>query len=809
MLKNYVIVAFRNIMRQKGFSVINVIGLAIGLTVCILILMWVQDELSFDTFNEKADQIYRVGSQYGTNPDNKGPFSSPPMADALLRDFPEILHAARLSLWPKNRLVSYNGNNEKKYIEKGIISADTSIFDVFTLPFIHGDPKTALINPWTIVITKDIAKKYFGDENPMGKSLQMDNRENNFTITGVVENCPHNSHFQFDMIISTSTSKTSLSTSWMSHCYFTYVVLQKGCDPSQLESKFPDFIKRHYGPKFQEETGMTLEDYYKKEKKYYGYWLQPLKDIHLHSNSFDKLTIKGNITYIYVFSLVAVLILLIACINFMNLSTARAANRSKEIGLRKVMGSGRKQLIRQFLTESLLLSFFALIIAVVFIEMLLPVFNHIAGRELGSHFINIENITFLILVTIVVGILAGSYPAFFLSAFQPIDALKKKFFVGTRGKKLRNGLVLFQFSVSIIILICTMVVYHQLKYVQQTSLGFDKTNVIVVHRAKALGQQRQAFKQELLRHPNIITVSDTDSLPGRHFEPNGYHLEGDPPYKENILHTMYSDDHFAELLNLKITAGRFFSPRDTDDSMVVINETAVKKLGLTNPVGKRFHKEFDGGKPGEFVTIIGVLKDFHFLSLHSQIHPMLIRHLTDANGMYTSVKFHPGNITGTLKLIKETWEVFSGDQPFEYSFLDNDLDTLYQSEQKTGEIFGLFSILAVFIACLGLLGLASFAAVHRTREIGIRKVLGASSPEIVILLSKEFSKWVLIANIIAWPIAYFAMDKWLQNFAFRVSIGIGPIFLSGIFTLLMALLTISYQSIKAAVVNPIDTLRCE
>lgn len=807
MFKNYFKIAFRNIIKHKGYSFINISGLALGMACTILILLWVKDELNFDKYHEKADQIYRVGSQYRPTVDSRGAYTAPPMARAFLNDFPEVLQVVRLNLWQRNRLVNYK---DKNFTEKGIILADASIFDVFTIPFIRGNPKTALTKPKTFVITQAIAKKYFGNEDPVGKVLTIDNNEE-YLVTGVVENCPHNSHFYFDFIASLVTSESSSSDRWMSHCYFTYIVLQEGYPPSRLEAKFPDFIKRHYGPQFQKETGISIEEYFKDENKYYGYWLQPLSDIHLNADIHDNLKTKGDITYVYIFSIIALFILLIACINFMNLSTARAANRSKEIGLRKVLGSLKTQLVHQFLGESILLSFIALIIAVIIVEAVLPIFNSLSVRHLGLNlFSNFYILPGLLGATMLVGILAGIYPAFFLSAFRTVSVLKGKLSKSKKSSWLRSGLVIFQFSISIIILISTFVIYNQLKYLRDVKLGFDKEQVLVIHRAYALGKQREAFKQELLQNSDILTISNTNSLPGRHFDPNGHRLEGDPGYKEYTLHTMYGDYDFAKLLNLEMAGGRYFSKNIASDaSAVVINETAVRELSLTDPIGKRFHKEFGGAKPGEFVTIIGVLKDYHFFSLHHKILPMVIRNLNESMGSYTSIRIDPGKTRESLNLIEDTWKKFTGGQPFEYSFLDEDFYNLYKKEQKTGQILLVFSILAIFIACLGLFGLISFTVEQRTREIGIRKVLGASVSGITALLSKETTKWVLFANIIAWPAAYFAMDKWLQNFAYRINIGIETFILSGSLALIIALLTVSYQSVKASAANPVDALKYE
>ena len=810
MFRNYLKVALRNIKRHKGFSFINIVGLATGMACSILIAIFVFYELSFDKHHENANQIYRVGAQYGPTTDMRGGFTAPPMAQAFLDDFPEIIQAARYSPWPRNYLVRIG---EKKFMEKGIKYADASIFDVFSIPFIMGNPKTALSDPFTIVITEDIARKYFGDENPLGKSLRFEDIEESYLVSGVVENCPGNSHFQFDMIASFISRQNSRDTGWMGHSLFTYVVLQEGIAPSQLEEKFPDFILQHYGPQFFAQTGLHYEDYLEDEEQYYGYFLEPLLDIHLRSDTMENLSMKGRIIYIYVFSIIAVFILLLACINYMNLSTARFSQRTKEVGIRKVLGSEKKHLVLQFIGESTLFSFIALILSVLAVKAVLPAFSNLADRQLSFHlFDNAYILPVLIGYAFFVGVLAGSYPAFFLSASQPARTIKGSSYKKTPGNLLlRRVLVILQFSTTVFIFLGTIVISSQLRYVQNKQLGFDKEQIVVIPRAYTLGRQATAFKQELLKYPHFLTISNTESLPGRHFNPNGHRLEGRPATEEHVLHTMYGDDELVKLLDLEIVKGRYFSKDVLTDmtSAVVINETAARELGLKEPIGKRFHKEFGDALEGEFVTIIGVLKDFHFHSLHHEILPMLIRPLSEREWFYTSIKIRSENIKETLGLIEKNWSKFSNGQPFEYSFLDEDFNNLYRSEQRTGKISTIFFLLAIFVACLGLLGLVSFSAQQRTKEIGIRKVLGASASKIVYLLSREVIALVIVSVYISSPIAYLIMSNWLQNFSFRIEITVWMFILTALAILFMALLTISYQAIKTACANPANALKYE
>jgi putative ABC transport system permease protein len=810
MFKNYLTVALRNVRRHRGFSIINIAGLAVGMAASILIAVFVLHELSFDRHHEKADRIYRVVAQFDSGGEKKGAYTVPPMAQAMLDELPEVEYAARLSLWPRNLLVRYE---DKLFLERGVIYADASIFDVFTIPFVLGDPRSALVDPRTVVITQDIAQKYFGNTNPLGKQLRLEDQGRDFKITGVIENCSATSHFQYEMIASIVSSKTAFETGWGGHTYFTYIALKDKISRAKLDAKLSDFCRRHWGAYYYAETGQTYDEYMKDGENYYGFSLEPLSDIHLNRGVVDYLSIKGNKTYVYVFSIIALFILLIACINFMNLSTARFAHRSKEVGVRKVLGSSQKQLVWQFLGESALLSLFALVFAILLVKIALPVFRNLSSRQLELDFFQpVVTLPLLIGFALFVGLLAGCYPAFFLSTFQPARTVKGSGGHKTKGQVfLRRALVVLQFAVTFGIFFGTFVISYQLQYVRDKQLGFNKEHVVVIHRADALGTQADAFKQELLRHSSIRTISDTESLPGRHFNPNSHRLEGRPATETPTLHTMYGDFNFVDLLNLEIVAGRYFSQEIPTDatSSVVINEAAVKELGLTDPVGKRFHKEFGGAKEGEFVTIIGVLKDFHFNSLHYDIFPMIIRPISPSTWNLTSIRIGPQNITETLNRIEETWSTLTGSQPFEYSFLDEDFDNLYRNDLRMGQIFSIFAALAIFIACLGLIGLISFTAEQRTKEIGIRKVLGASVSKILYLLSREVVVLVFVATLVAAPVAYFSMHKWLENFAFRIHISPFMFVLTAFGTLTIALLSMSFRAIKAAQANPIDSIRYE
>jgi putative ABC transport system permease protein len=811
MFKNYIKTTWRILRRSKGFSFINITGLAVGMACSLTIAFYIHHELNFDRFHKDSNRIYRVCSHIiQGDEDNRGAWTSPPLAEALKAEFPEVEAAARYSPWSTTYLIRAG---DKQFLEKGVRFVDASFFDIFDFPFLAGDPETALQDPLTIVLTKSASVRYFGKQNPVGKILHFEDTKRDFKVTGLIQNPPAQSHLQFDFLASLNTSAYSRSKQWMQHNYFTYVRLHEQSDPKALESKFPDFFNRHYGPQFQAETGKNLEDFLAKEGYYSSYILEPLKDIHLNKNITDNLSLKGSASDLFIFGTIAVFTLLIACINFMNLSTARFTHRSKEVGIRKVLGSSRKQLIFQFLTESLGLSCVAFVLALLVILILLPSFAGLAERQI--RFSNIMDPTFLIpmiCVLFAVGLFAGSYPAFFLSSFLPARTIKGS--VSVRGKKhlvLRRGLVVLQFAITFFVCLGTLVVSRQLHFVQNRDLGFDKDHVVIIHRANALQSEGLAFKQSLFRHPDILAVSHSESLPGSHFDPTTHRLEGSPPTEVYRLMTMHADEDFSALYGLELAEGRYFDSRIPTDatSAVVINEAAARLMGLSEPVGRRIHKEWGGARPGEFVTIIGVLKDFHFASLHQEIQPMIIRPFMDRLWNYTSVRIRSDNIPRTLGLIESEWKTFTGGQPFEYSFLDSDFDSLYRAEQRAGRIFGIFGFLALFVACLGLFGLLTYAVERRTKEIGIRKILGASVPQITTLITREVFILVLTASIVSAPLTYFAMQKWLQNFAYRIPIS-GVLFLAtALFLITAALVSVGFRAVKAAAANPSESLRYE
>jgi putative ABC transport system permease protein len=808
MIKNYLRVALRNLKKYKAFSFINIIGLSVGIACCILIFLYVKDELSYDKFNKNADQIYRLALHIKINDtESRMALSPSPIGPAIVHDLPDVVTYTRI----RNFGFPVFRYKDKAFSEEKIYWVDSSFFDVFTVQFIEGSPKTALTQPNTVVITQSMAKKYFGNENALGKFLNADHRID-YLVIGVTKDYPANSHFRFDFLASLSTNDDSRNPFWLSNNYYTYVVLRKGTDPVLFQKILREDCRKYIGPQIKSVSGSTMEGFESKGDKY-EYFLQPLTSIHLNSHLEHELNPNSDIAYVYIFSIIALSILLIASINFMNLSTARSERRAKEVGIRKTLGSNTMQLIRQFIEESVLMSLIAVIIAVVILELVLPQFNELAGKEMKlGIFNNIYTIPVLILIAVIVGVLSGSYPAFYLSSFQPVHILKKDSRKRSSRSIVRSGLVIFQFTVSIILFIGTIIIYNQLNFLQNKNLGFNKNQIVIIKKVDDIGAQMEAFKQALLSNPKIITVCNSDIIPGNQKgDDSVYKLEGASNDNLKDLKQIFCDYGFADTYKLKINEGRFFSnEHPSDSSAVVINQAAVKSLGIIDPVGKNLIALGRTTPGNKTYKIIGVVEDFNYESLHQEIRPLVI-HLFQRGGFgrFASVRIAAGDYNTTINFLKKTWKKFADNEAFEYNFFDRDWAHLYNSEQITGKIASIFSALAIFIACLGLLGLAAFITEQRTKEIGIRKVLGANVMEIVVLLSKEFTKWILIANIIAWPLAYYVMNNWLKDFAYKISITPWVFFISGMAALIIALLTISSHAIKAATANPVKSLKFE
>ena len=810
MFNNYFKIALRNLSKYKGYSFINITGLAIGIACCIIILLFVQNELSYDRHFPNSDRIYRMtlDGKLGEN-EFLLAVSASPLGETMVREFPEVEKSTRLFKggFP---VIRYE---DKVFSEERFFWADSNFFDVFQLQFIYGDPKTAITDPTSVVITESMAKKYFGETNPMGKYLNLDNRAD-LMVTGVIRDIPENSHFHFDFVGSLSRyAGLSQNQSFLGNNVYTYIVLKKGADPDELNSKLTQGLKKYIAPQVLQATGLSWEEHQKIGTRYF-FLLQPITDIHLHSHLDYEIEPNSDITYVYFFTIIALLILGIACINFMNLSTARSSGRAKEVGIRKTVGSNIKQLITQFLAESVIMSFIAVLIAVLIVQLLLPMFNDLAGKQLSmNYFSSILVIPSLILFSIMVGVLAGSYPAFFLASFKPVAVLGGNIKRGAKGKVLRSGLVILQFSVSIILFIGTFIIGDQLNYIQNRNLGFNKDQLVIIHKTDDIGRFMASFKNDLESNSNVISVTNAGSLPGLTFGSNAFTKQGGSGEDARVIMTMIADYDFAKTLQLEMEEGRYYSPDRVVDTVnsIVINEEAAKVFGLEKPyVGKQIIRMNDSRETSQTLNVIGVLKNFNFESLHIGIRPLAIGVFNSRGfGRYVAVRVNTADLKNTINYMEQTWAKYAGNQTFEYTFFDDDFAKLYETEQRTDSLFTSFAILAIFIACLGLFGLAAYTAEQRTKEIGIRKALGANISTILLLLVKEFTKWVLIANIIAWPIAYYVMNNWLSDFAYRIDISAWTFILSGIVALIISVVTVSSQALKAALSDPVKSLRYE
>ena len=800
MLRNHLKIAFRNIKKYKVFSAINIVGLAVGIACSILIQLFVTHERNYDRFHENADRIHRLAlrATLGDTKIDQAQTSSE-VFRRLTGEFPEIEKGVKFYTPGRTPVIL----DDRTFYEPRFYAVDAPFFEVFSFPLIQGDPETVLTEPNTMVLSRSAAVKFFGTPDAAGRTIMADFPNGTgrlvFEVTGVSEDVPENSHFHYDVLVSSASFPALInSKDWAGTHFVSYLLLRPGISREGFEAKLKEFTRRNLG-------GRGFDEWVA-EGNYWEYYLQPITDIHLNSDLKGEFEANGSQTTIVVFSVISVIILLIACINFMNLSTAKSSLRAKEVGVRKVVGSSRKTLIRQFLSESVLLSYIALGLGLAAIQILLPAYRHFVGRRLSMPYMeNAAVIPALLGLGLVVGLISGSYPAFFLSAFPPISVFRGE--TGRGSSLLRNILVVFQFSISIFLIAGTMIVFQQLKYFQNKRLGFEKEQVMVIRNPGALlGGGTASFKEALRRNSGVMQVSGSDTLPGRNFE-NMIFVSKDVANKFN-LNLCVCDHDYLKTLKLKMAEGRFFS-RDfsTDTRAVILNERAVKALGWKDPLNKTIWTP----EVGE-LTVIGVIEDYHYESLHQEIRPLALLlaedDFQDAQN-YISVRLSTEDVFSTVRTISDVWSTFAPGAPVEYSFLDQDYDALYTNEKQIRSLFSVFSFLAVFISCLGLFGLASFVADRRTKEIGVRKVLGATVPHIVMHLTKGFAKAIVIANGIAWPLAYFAMNRWLQGFAYRVEIGVGVFILSGALALGIASFTVSFHTVKAAVANPVDSLRYE
>ncbi|MBN1224221.1 MAG: ABC transporter permease [Candidatus Aminicenantes bacterium] len=799
MFKNYLKSAIRNVQRHRGYAFINITGLAIGMACCILITAYILRDISYDRFHEKADRIYRVVVDANVGGMTaKIAVSNTPLAPVLKKDYPEVLDVVRIDTLPRV-LVKYQ---DRQFYEDKIVFADASIFDVFSFPIIKGDTDSALSAAHTVVLTEDTAKKYFGNEDPVGKILNFYDQYN-FSVTGVVKNVPRNSHFSFDFLCSFESlyarDRNEMEV-WLNFNKYTYVLLQNGFDYRILEQKLPALVDRYMGSDLKAIGGEIR------------YFLQPLRSIHLHSHLENEISGNSNILYIYIFSGIAFFIILIACINFMNLATARSAMRAREVGMRKVIGAARKDLVKQFLGESIFYSAVALIIALILVQIALPLFSALSGLELRMNYGELPwLIPGLLGLTLLVGVAAGSYPALFLSSFQPAAVLKNAHKTGTGNFRMRSILVISQFVISVTLIIGTLIIINQLKFMKNKDLGFDKNNLLTVRiMDRKIRQSLDYVKTELQKLPGVASVSVSSSVPGEGVDVMPIVPEGFTEDQALLAERINVDQDVMASWGMEIVKGRNFSKDFASDPQeaVIINETAAKRFGWDDPVGKTVQAAGDTPMQWEKKTVIGVVKDFHTDSLHKAIMPLYLTNIPDYLDTL-SIKLDSADTAQVLETIKDKWNAIDPGRPLDYSFLDQTFGSKYKVEERLSDIFASFTLMAIFIACLGLFGVASFVSEQRTKEVGIRKVLGASIPGIVALLSKNFIKLVLIANLIAWPIAYFAMTRWLEKFAYRASMNPWIFFLSGIATLFIAIITVSYQSIKASISDPVKAIKYE
>ncbi len=812
MLTNYLRVAFRSLTRSKFFSLINILGLAIGICSFLLIVFFVQDELSYDKHLPHADRMYRIDmtGRFGGNEFNIAVISAA-QGPQMKEDFPEIEDYVRF----RTRgyfLVTYGDNTFK---EEDVAYVDANAFDFFGIKMLGGDPAKALQEPNSLVISEALAKKMFGEEDAIGKVVKVSGTDD-FKITGVMQAMPHNTHFQFDIFASMAGLDEAKNAIWLSQNFQTYIRLVEGAAPEALEAKFPDMVVKYIGPELERFMGATMDEFSQAGNNI-GYFLTPVTDIHLHSRVDAQLGANGDIKYVYIFTAVAVFILIIACVNFMNLSTARSANRAKEVGIRKVMGAYRRNLINQFLLESLMITAISFAIALGLTAIALPYFNQLTGKEFSLEVLTSPTLAFVLVgIMLFVGLLAGSYPAFFLSAFQPASVLKGKLQTGMKSGALRSTLVIFQFAISIFLVVGTLTVFDQLKYIQTKKLGYDREQLIVLQNTFVLGKSIESFKNEVLTNNSFKSGTISGFLPIRSNNSNSAVFPGKNPKSNSTTSCafFYVDHDYIPTLGMELVAGRNFSREfGADSTGMIINEATARQFGIADdPIGKELGT-YEGGSADDpdlniFVyKVIGVVKDFHFESLKTDIRPAVM-FLGESTGRIT-FRLNTTDYPAAIGYLQEKWDEFAPGQPFEYAFYDEEFNAEYKAEQKVGEIFGIFAGLAIFIACLGLFGLAAFTAEQRTKEVGIRKVLGASTSSIIMLLSKEFMKLVLIAFGIAVPVAWYAMNTWLQDFAYRTSLGVSVFVIAGGLSFVIAWLTMSFHSYKAAVLNPARSLRTE
>ncbi len=809
MFSNFFKSALRNIFRHKTYVIINILGLAVGFACSLLIFLFVIHELSFDKFNEKYDRIYRIyidGKM--SDQEFKSAWTPAPAARTFVEEFPEIETAIRMQRWDE-LLIRID---DRKFIESKIALADSGFFNVFSLKLLEGDPSKVLSQPNAVVLTLSQARKYFGNGEAVGNHLRIGNDSTLYTITGVMQDVPENSHLDFDILLSFLTHPRANDDFWLSNSFSTYLLLREGASPEVLESKMPVIIEKYIGPQVEKSLGMDLQAFADAGNRY-GMFLQPLSDIHLNTEIMADFKRSSDRKYIYIFSGIAFIILIVAGINYMNLSTARSARRSREVGLRKVVGSSKGMLIWQFILESVLLTVISTVLAVLLVELLLPVFNNMLQTNLKvGYFTRWYVIPGLLLLTVFIGLFSGSYPAWFLASFMPVKVLYGKLKVGLSNTVIRSILVIFQFFFSIALIITSLIIYKQINYMLNKDMGFDKEQLMVIRRADALQKKIIAFKDEIKKIPDVISITNSTTVPGYPNNNNGYQIEGRSAEQLFMMWTNWIDYDYFETYKIELTDGRNFS-RDfpSDSAGMIINEEAVRRFGLDDVFNKRFIQPGYNNQEKVYMNILGVSGNFHYQSLQNKIEPhvfMLKPEKWDWAG-YLTIRVGKENMDKTIAMIENTWRSFTGDEPFQYFFMDQEFEKFYKEEKRTARIALAFSILAIFIACLGLFGLTSFATEQRAREISLRKVLGSTAKSIVLLFTREISILIAIATIPAWIVSYFFLKNWLQNFSYHITLSPWEFILATVLVLLIALITVSYRTYRAALVNPAEVLKYE
>lgn len=794
--------------KQSGYVALNMAGLSIGLTCFLLISLYVIHELSYDRFHRNYENTYRlkvVGRMAGGELNQA--VTAAPMAQAMLTDYPEVIRAARvrgMGDW----LIGYG---ENKFNEDGVLFADSTFFDVLDFRFLKGDPATALVRPRSMVMTEEYARKYFGDGEPLGQKVTVEADTVLYTVTGVIQNVPDNSHLKFDILASLSSYPGMANSQfWVSHSFYTYIVVNDGTQKEALQEKLQEMVIKYVGPQLQQILGQSIDDF-RNAGNDFSYVMEPIKDIHLKGATQYNLEPPGSLSTVYIFAVIAFLVLVIAIINYVNLATAKSAGRAREVGIKKVSGASKTGLFLQFISESVIIAAIAVLVSVLLVFLLTPAFNELTGKTLSVGLWNANGILLLILLIVVVGFSAGFYPALVLASFDPVDVLKGTMSPGSMSKRLRGILVVFQFAVSIIIIIGSTIVYRQLNFMTKKDLGFEKENLIVIRRADAFWRQRETFREQVLRIDGVEKAGFSVQMPGMDYSNNAFFRDDDPEKNTYLLQQSQVSFDFPQTLGVRLVSGRFFSREyGTDSTSILINEAAVKSLGLKEPVVGQYIKQPSGPDTFQRYKIIGVMKDFHIASMHKVIDPVCFTVLFPGGGdQFAAIRLSGSNIPATIRAIEEKWREFAPDRPFQYEFFTDSWNNLYSSEMKTGKIFILFSLLAVFIACLGLIGLVAFMTNKRTREIGIRKTYGATAPVVLRLLIKETVILILIASLIAWPVAYFGSKYWMESFADKASVSMLIYFLATVVVITVGFISVIYQTLRAANYNPAQALRVD